>query len=197
MVDIIIENKEWLFSGLGIVIIGAIIRFILFNNSTEQKGQITINNNIDNKTFANTDKFASPKNGNDSNLDKAKCLTRILFVDDDSRFKVVKILQRSGWVHTKSIKDIDCLDNNDCLETNIFFVDIQGVGIALGFKDEGLGLALAIKEKYPEKKVVIYSAESKGERFHEALRRADTFLPKNAEPYEFLRIAEEFSLDLH
>ena len=64
----------------------------------------------------------------------------------------------------------------------------------MGFNDEGLGLALAIKDKYPEKKVIIYSAETNGDRFHEALRKADSFLPKNADPYEFQRIVEEFTL---
>jgi len=59
-----------------------------------------------------------------------------------------------------------------------------------------LGLALSLKKKYPGKKLVIYSSETKGERFHEALRMADSFLPKNAEPYEFLQLVEQFIPDL-
>lgn len=127
-------------------------------------------------------------------LDEYKNETRILFVDDDARFKVAKILTQSGWVHTKLIKDCKTLDERDVVDAQLLFIDVQGVGVAMGFNDEGLGLALAIKEKYPHKKVIIYSAETKGDRFHEALRKADSFLPKNADPYEFQRIVEEFTV---
>ena len=107
---------------------------------------------------------------------------------------MAKILVKSGWVHTKLIKDCETLDDENIREAQILFIDVQGVGVALGFSDEGLGLALAIKKKYPEKKVIIYSAETKGDRFHEALRKADSFLPKNADPYEFQKIVEEFTV---
>jgi DNA-binding NarL/FixJ family response regulator len=103
-------------------------------------------------------------------------------------------LERSGWKYTKLIKDATTLDDASILEADILFIDVQGVGVSLGFNDEGLGLALAIKEKYPKKKVVIYSAETQGNRFHAALRKADSFLPKNADPYEFQRIVEEFTI---
>lgn len=127
-------------------------------------------------------------------IDDYKNETRILFIDDDSRFKVAKILANSGWVHTKLIKDAKSLDDRDVIEAAILFIDVQGVGIALGFSDEGLGLAEALKDKYPNKKVIIYSAETQGDRFHKALRKADSFLSKNADPYEFQKIVEEFTV---
>ena len=127
-------------------------------------------------------------------LDDYKNETRILFIDDDARFKVAKILVNSGWLHTKLKKDCKTLDDSDIVKSELLFIDVQGVGIELGFADEGLGLALAIKKKYPNKKVIIYSAETQGNRFHEALRSADSFLPKNADPYEFQRIVEEFTI---
>lgn len=127
--------------------------------------------------------------------DKKKRIS-ILFIDDDTKFKVVKILKNAGWINTSSVKDIKSLDDQIVKDTDIFFVDIQGVGRELQFNEEGLGLALALKTKYPSKKVVIYSAETKGDRFHEALRKADSFLPKNAEPYEFQQIVEQYSSDL-
>lgn len=68
------------------------------------------------------------------------------------------------------------------MKSDIFFVDIQGVGKKLDFQDEGLGLANALKNK----KVVIYSAENRGDRFHEA----DDSLPKNAEPFQFQQTIE-------
>lgn len=76
------------------------------------------------------------------------------------------------------------------MKSDIFFVDIQGVGKKLDFQDEGLGLANALKNKYPNKKVVIYSAENRGDRFHEALKKADDSLPKNAEPFQFQQTIE-------
>jgi DNA-binding NtrC family response regulator len=72
----------------------------------------------------------------------------------------------------------------------------RGVGKLLNFANEGLGLALAIKNKYPKKKVVIYSAQTSGDRFNEALRKADDFLAKNAEPYEFITVVERLAEDL-
>lgn len=124
-----------------------------------------------------------------------KDLSRILFIDDDTTFPVVKILKKAGWRNTKVIRDVTSLDSQDVQETDLFFVDIQGVGKALHFKDEGLGLALALKKKYPAKKLVIYSSEPRGDRFHQAFRFADDQLAKNAEPYEFQQAVEQLLLD--
>jgi hypothetical protein len=44
--------------------------------------------------------------------------------------------------------------------------------------------------------VIIYSAETEGDRFHEALRKADSFLAKNADPYQFQRLVEEFTIGI-
>jgi DNA-binding NtrC family response regulator len=126
-------------------------------------------------------------------LDKRKKLTSILFVDDDTKFRVVSILKTAGWINTKAIKDIGNLDDQLVKEARIIFVDIQGVGKLLQTKDEGLGLALNLKKKYPDKKIVIYSAQTEGDRFHEALRKADASLAKNAEPYEFQQLVEQYS----
>lgn len=130
-------------------------------------------------------------------LEEQKLKARILFVDDDKRFKVVNILKTSGWINTNFERDIKDLDSPEVRQTDIFFLDIQGVGIALGFPDEGLGLAAAIKKKYPNKKVVIYSAQSQGDRFHGSLRKADACLPKDASPYEFQTLLEKLSQELY
>lgn len=158
------------------------------NNPTNNNNNLTVNNIIngkDNNSTNNHDNCETQK------LESHKLSKHILFIDDDTKFKVVTILKKSGWIHTKSVKDIDSYDSKEVIETDIFFVDIQGVGILLSCKDGGLGLAMNLKNKYPQKKVVIYSAETKGERFHEALRIADSFLPKDAEPYQFQQLVEE------
>ncbi|HPJ13407.1 MAG TPA: hypothetical protein PLV00_08475 [Caldisericia bacterium] len=127
-------------------------------------------------------------------IEEIKGLCKILFIDD-KKFAVVDILQAAGWTKTKRIKDVRSIDESDVSEANIIFVDVQGVGKMLKFKDEGLGLTIALKEKYPSKKVVVYSAEDDGkiETFHKALSVADERLSKNADPYEFQSLVERFS----
>ena len=139
----------------------------------------------------------APKSSKSSKeeLEKRKNLTNILFVDDDTKFKIIKILNTAGW-KTKIVKDISNLDSEVVVKAHILFIDIHGVGVLLGFKDQGLGLAYSLKKKYPHKKVIIYSTESTGDRFHEALRSVDTFLSKNAEPFEFQELIEQYSAEL-
>lgn len=204
-------NVEWLFSGLGVSIVGiffisiiGIIKFSLKKEDTELIPSSTNQTGSINTTISPTINI----NGNDYknrenkevetklldetfNLEEAKNNTKILFIDDDTKFKVINILKKSGWINTKIIKDISNLDSHDVKETDIFFVDIQGVGLKLNFQDEGLGLADALKTRYPKKKVVIYSAENRGKIFHDALKKADDSLQKNAEPFQFQTTIEE------
>lgn len=189
MIEFLKENYEWLFGGIGVTALYFILdKFVLKNKTKSEKGEkdknknsITINNNIGKQVTEEKPKI-EPKKGK-SNL-------RILFIDDQhTKFKMVSILKKSGWKNTNSVKDITDLDDYKAKEADIIFVDINGVGKTL-FKDEGLGLASALKKKYPEKKIVIYSAETKGDRFHTALREVDDCLSKNAEPYQFINLIE-------
>lgn len=192
----IFENKEWLFSGAGLTIIGFF--YALSKGKSEPQPALSQNITINNQNNSTTPNDAVVSSGDPAthkkSLDEYKGTTRILFIDDDTQFKVAKILSKSGWVHTKLVKDVRSLDDRDIIEASILFIDVQGVGHLLGFSDEGLGLASALKDKYPEKRVVIYSAETQGDRFHKALRKADSSLPKNADPYEFQRLVEEFTI---
>ena len=195
----VLDNKEWLFSGIGITILLGIYRLWHQKSPVNEhdKNSATNTNNIEinvGDIKHSSGEVTVNDVANKKSLEQYKNETHILFVDDDARFKVAKILSQSGWVHTKLIKDCKTLDEHDIVDAQILFIDVQGVGVAMGFNDEGLGLALAIKEKYPTKKVIIYSAETKGDRFHAALRKADSFLPKNADPYEFQRIVEEYTV---
>jgi DNA-binding NtrC family response regulator len=129
-------------------------------------------------------------------LDTRKKLTNILFVDDDTKFKIIKILSVAGWINSNIVKDIENPDSEIVNTAHILFIDINGVGLKMQFKDEGLGLANYLKKKYPEKKVIIYSTEPNGDRFHEAFRNVDDFLYKNADPTEFQEIIEQFSAEI-
>ena len=125
-------------------------------------------------------------------LDKRnKSQIRILFIDDNYKdFQMVNILKTYGYENTKALKDVKDLDITSLKEADIVFVDINGVGVTLFPQDQGLGLAPAIKRKYPNKKVIIYSAESNGDRFHKALKEVDSFLYKNAEPFQFVDLID-------
>ena len=128
-------------------------------------------------------------------LVRRKKLINVLFIDDDTTFNIVKILNNAGW-NTKIIKDVGSLDDDKVLEAHILFVDIRGVGVKLGLQEEGLTLAKELKNKFPRKKVIIYSAESVGNRFHKALRSVDEFLSKDAESLEFLELVDQFSAQI-
>ena len=196
MINWIVNNKEWIFSGVGAVIIGGAVKMFLLKdndsgdnknkNSNVNKNIITINNGVE--------KFYK-KNKNIKNRDQneRKKLTNILFVDDDTTFRVVKILIRSGWKNTKIRKNIISLDDRLVVEAHICFIDIQGVAGELFPKDQGLGLAGALKERYPEKKIVVYSSQRTGDRFHEILKKVDATLAKDADPYEFENLVDNYS----
>ena len=165
------------------------------NNSINNNPSVTINNSISqNQGLVNEESGNNQIEWKKNDLiDLAKTRLTITFIDDDSNFQVVKILKRAGWDKTNLINDISSFDIQDVRAADILFIDVQGIGKKLGFSDEGLGVALEIKKRHPEKKVCIYSAESSGNRFHNALRNADDFLPKNAEPYEFINVVERFA----
>lgn len=189
------ENKEVM--AVGIVLLGGFLVFFFDKNKNKNKnkGSSNISNsNINNNNIV----IGGVANGNTNNVGEAgghniKDKTHIMFIDDDTSFPVVKILRKAGWRNTKIVKDITSLDAADVRDAHIFFVDIQGVGKALSFKDEGLGVAVALKKKYPDKKVVIYSAVPIGDRFHEGFRVADDQLSKTADPYQFQQAVETLS----
>ena len=120
----------------------------------------------------------------DENAD-FKRTKRILFIDDDKDFKIVNILKRMGWLRVNIVTDLHSLEQAELVDGDVIIVDIQGVGILMGEPTEGLGLALSIKRRYPEKKVIIYSANESGSRFDEALHECDYALPKTSEPIRF------------
>jgi hypothetical protein len=185
----IIENKEWIFSGIGVAIILFILSILKIDKIPESKIKNVSNSsgNIS-KIKINVGKYIMGKKDSDSN-GKNKEDIQILFIDDE-KFKTVDNLKSAGWINTKTIKDVTNLDSSDVKNSDVIFVDINGVGEKLFPIDKGLGLAEALKKKYPKKYIVIYSAQEQGDRFHKALKIVDYSLSKNAEPYEFINIIE-------
>ena len=162
------------------------------DNSNSKQGDVKIIN----AQFYNDNSGNSSNNENNSSeksLEEQKIIINILFIDDDKNFEVVNILKRSGWKNTKWLSDIDNMDSQIVSEIDIFFVDIDGVGKKLNFKDQGLGLSLALKKKYPTKKVIIYSADPKRDITNTALRECDGIISKNADSFEFTTLIENLS----
>ena len=129
------------------------------------------------------------------NIDELKNVVKILFVDDTSIPKAKQLQEKEGWKNVTKIKDVNALSQSEIKEAHIRFLDIQGVGKSMGFKDEGLGLIVALKEKYPDKKIVMYSAESQGhiDAFHKAADLVDGRLRKGADLYEFSSTTERLA----
>lgn len=188
----IMNDYEWIFSGIGVAIIGWII--IVFTKNKNKKTNKTTQTNNNVITINNSNAIQSES----TQLPKSKVLQRkedyrILFIDDNhTDFKMVSILKKAGWTNTKAIKDLTDLDDIKAREASIIFVDINGVGTQM-FEDQGLGLAAALKDKYPKKTIILYSAEPTGDRFDKKLKKVDDSLPKNAEPYEFISLIEQYS----
>lgn len=129
--------------------------------------------------------------GNRSESTTLKDSVQILFIDDED-FNVVKMLKKAGWKNIKKKGDFSNLDDLDLRNADVVFVDIKGVGIVGGYKNEGIGLAAAIKAKYPTKGVVIYSGTHAHDIFDEDIDSVDARLPKNAEPIQFSGLIEQY-----
>lgn len=186
MIEWMINNKEWLFSGVGATILAGVFSLKKRKNKTNsgvnnQNQYQTVN--VYNGGIDNTGKSKS-MNNND-----LKRTVHILFIDDE-KFNMTQILKTMGWLNIEYRKNVVNPDDDVVLRSDVIFVDINGVGGG-AYRNQGIGLAAAIKQKHPEKKVVIYSAETTGDRFDEDLRKIDRCLPKNAEPIQFSNMIED------
>ena len=130
-------------------------------------------------------------------LSDIKTGCKILFIDDKKFDIVDRLKEKEGWKNTTRIKDLDSITQTELQEAHIVLVDIQGVGKKMGCPDGGLGLIVAIKEKYPMKKIIMYSAESQGkvDSFHKAGNLVDFRLRKSATQYEFNSIIEKLAYE--
>ena len=129
MIDFLKNNYTWLFSGIGVTILIAI--YYILKPSKKDKSEVLNENSeyllntghnftVNNFTTDNGTRYEHL--AGDDQLDYAKKTVRILFIDDDTKFKVVTILKKSGWINTKAVKDIDSWDSQDVKETDIFLL---------------------------------------------------------------------------
>jgi hypothetical protein len=169
-------------------------------NTNEQKVNVNVSLVPHNQSLASTDikrsitEIGLPR---EEIIEIMKKRVQILFIDDDKNFRVVQNLKDGGWKLTKSVEDIKNVDVPTAKKSHIFFVDINGVGNMLNLEHEGLDLALMLKKRYPDKKVIIYSANKNSNSFHEAWNVCDFRLEKNALPYQFQSLVESYSIELY
>lgn len=112
----------------------------------------------------------------DKTLSQLKRVTDILVIDDDV-FTFLDVLKKHEFnidhkPDIQSLKDVEAYD--------IILCDIRGVGKFLGSKYEGAYLIKQIKEKYPNKIVISYTANDYDPSFQEYLKYADAIMPKGS-----------------
>lgn len=185
------KNVEWVFSGVGVAVFAGVIGWLRKTRSGTEPLQSVVANTHQSVTINALSSGPVTQPAGAARL-KQKSAVSVLFIDDDVKFQVVNILKRNGWSNTRIIKDVISLEQPEVASADIFFVDIQGVGVSLGFKDQGLGLVIALRKKYPMKKIVIYSAEN-ANAFHPAFGQANERISKDADPYEFMEAVDRLS----
>lgn len=129
-------------------------------------------------------------------VDQIKSELRVIFVDD-KKFNVVDLLKKSGWKQVSYKRDILDLDAVEVRDAHVFFLDINGVGVSMGFHNQGMGLCGALKRKYGDnKRVVLYSGETSGDIFDNDARMADDTLKKDSDLYQFTALMEQYGKEL-
>lgn len=110
-------------------------------------------------------------------------MTRVLVIDDDCPdLPLVDHLKKEKW-HVEAIDDLDSFTNTKFQKAHIICLDIMGVGKKLNVEN-GMYLVKEIKDRFPEKKIILYSSVSQQDIFDEAvdivdkrLRKTSTFMP--------------------
>lgn len=192
----IISNKEWLFSGIAVAILGVFWKWLYpffnkRNSNVDKLSQSQNNSQTQNVTVNLAQPSIAPVMSNDEikedstlTIDGIRAQTTILFIDDDKEFKIVPILRKAGWKNTSFFPNADVKDINaeKIRNAHIIFVDIKGVGKTM-YEDEGLGLVVDLKKKYPQKKVVIYSAIPEHKLFRPVRLKVPINLPSDSRFY--------------
>ena len=127
------DYYKWIFSGVGVAAFPVIWR-IFFKKPKNPEEGITQNVNIQTKKNKSTNHSIiqkvniNVKNDSETNtkgissLDELKQSKKIMFIDDDTKFQIVNILKKSGWVNTSIIKDLKSLDQADVICADIFLL---------------------------------------------------------------------------
>lgn len=118
---------------------------------------------------------------------KKRSRMEILIIDDDS-FPFADNLRKIGFRLTEK-KDIE--DIQDVQPYQIVLCDINGVGKTISSSHQGAYLSQQIKIKYPEKYVVVYSADPTKMESQKYLNSVDKNIPKGTSLEDWSEILDE------
>ncbi len=124
-------------------------------------------------------------------LEQLKKHTKVLIIDDEEPKDLREFLKREGW-KTNYLEDLDAFTNRKLVESQIICIDIMGVGKKLHVEN-GMELVKCIKDRYPEKKVILYSSVSKQDIFSDAIDFVDRRLRKESSLVPFVTAIQEMS----
>ncbi|MBS6477818.1 MAG: response regulator [Firmicutes bacterium] len=114
--------------------------------------------------------------------------TKILIIDD-GEFIFLDLLRKNGYniEHKKDISSV-----LDVAAYHIIFCDVRGVGKDLSGKFEGAHLVRLIKNEYPEKMVISYSAIGYDSTYEEYLSFADGRISKGSSIEDWSSCIDEY-----
>lgn len=93
--------------------------------------------------------------------------------------------------------DVSDIDDTRIRYADIIFIDINGVGLLLGFPNQGMGLCGALKKKYGDtKRIILYSGETEGSIFDKDAQKADATLKKDSDIYQFISYITDYAKEL-
>lgn len=122
---------------------------------------------------------------------KNKKNVKILFVDDDGYD--TELLQNLGYLDIQKMYKYDKEDKMDNFEKyDIIFCDINGIAKDLDPVYQGAALAKLIKQTYPEKVVVIFSAKQQYLTFKPYYDYVDDVIYKNLPPAELANKIDKY-----
>lgn len=113
--------------------------------------------------------------------------TDVLIIDDED-FPAIESLKRQNFNITQK-SDIDLL--KDVEPYDIILCDVRGVGKNFGSEYGGAYISREIKKNYPEKTVIIYSAQDSSMNYQQFYEYADSRVPKGATIDEWISILDE------
>ena len=115
----------------------------------------------------------------DLSLEALQAQTHVLFIDDEDRADVIGYLHGESW-RCRQLYDLDSMENPELKDAHIVCIDIRGVGRKLNKEAEGLDLVVSIRNRYPEKKIVLYSSQATHNIFHPANDMIDKRIHKRS-----------------
>ena len=146
--------------------------------------------------YGNTTQKESSVQNEELTIDKIKSKVKVLFIDD-KEFPVVNHLRSIGYTGIDYMTDVSDIDDNRIRYADIIFIDINGVGVKLGFPNQGMGLCGALKKKYGDKKrIILYSGETEGSIFDKDAQKADATLKKDSDIYQFISYITDYAKEL-